>query len=110
MKFDTNCGYGNIFNNIRSSSSYHDYLIDRFQSESIQNAIQKHWTRSNETNRSRVFSIHLIRKMLLGKTKNGIFWGKSKMYLLHLCFTLNSLDEEWLIQESLMMLQVSLMP
>ena len=45
--------------------------------------------------------------MLLGKTKNGIFWGKSKMYLLHLCFTLNSLDEEWLIQESLMMLQTS---
>ena len=42
MKFDENYDFRNIFNNIRSSSSYHGYPIARFQSESIQqNAIQK---------------------------------------------------------------------
>ena len=40
MKFDKNYDYRNIFNNIRSSSSYLGYLIGRFQSESIQNAMQ----------------------------------------------------------------------
>ena len=40
MKFDKNYDYRNIFNNFRSSSSYHDYLIGRFQSESIQKAKQ----------------------------------------------------------------------
>ena len=42
MKFDKNYDIRNIFNNIRSSSSYHGYLIGRFQgSESIQqNATQ----------------------------------------------------------------------
>ena len=40
MKFDENCDYRNIFNNIWYSYSYHGYLTDRFQSESMQNAIQ----------------------------------------------------------------------
>ena len=40
MKFDKNYDYRNIFNNIRSSSSYYGYLIGSFQSESMQNAIQ----------------------------------------------------------------------
>ena len=40
MKFDKNYDYRNIFNKMQSSSSYHDYLIGRFQSESIQNALQ----------------------------------------------------------------------
>ena len=42
MKFDKNYDIPNIFNNIRSSCSYHGYLIGRFQgSESLkQNATQ----------------------------------------------------------------------
>ena len=40
MKFDENCDYRNIFNNIWSSYSYHGYLTGRFQSETMQNAIQ----------------------------------------------------------------------
>ena len=45
MKFDKIYDYRNIFNNIQSSSSYPGYLIGRFQSESIQDAMQ-HSTRS----------------------------------------------------------------
>ena len=70
MKFDKNYNYRNIFNNIRSSSSYHGYVIGRF--EWPESMATKHWTRSvagTEANRPRVFSIHLIPKMLLGKTK-----------------------------------------
>ena len=37
MKFDKNYDYRIIFSNIRSSFSYHGYLIGYFQSESIQN-------------------------------------------------------------------------
>ena len=40
MKFDENYDYRNIFNNIWSSYSYHGYLTGRFQSETMQNAIQ----------------------------------------------------------------------
>ena len=40
MKSDKNYNYRNIFSNIRSSSSYNDDLIGRFQSKLIQNAIQ----------------------------------------------------------------------
>ena len=40
MKFDENYDYRNIFNNIWYSYSYHGYLTGRFQSESMQNAIQ----------------------------------------------------------------------
>ena len=40
MKFDKNYNYRNIFNNIRSSSSYHGYLIGRFQSKLIQNTTE----------------------------------------------------------------------
>ena len=40
MKFDENYDYRNIFNNTWSSYSYHGYLTGRFQSETMQNAIQ----------------------------------------------------------------------
>ena len=43
------------------------YLVGRFQSESIQNAIQ------NTGHEARVLSIYLITKMLLGKTKKEYF-------------------------------------
>ena len=65
MKFDKNYDYLNIFNNIRSSSSYHGYLTGRFQSESIQNPIQN----TGHEALARVFPIYLVPKMLLGKAK-----------------------------------------
>ena len=88
MIFDKNYDYCNIFNNIRSSSSYHGYLIDRFQSGSTQNAIRNtgHVAELAEANGSRVFSFHFIPKTLLGKTKREYF-GR-KVNLLHLCFVL----------------------
>ena len=68
-----------IFNNIRSSSSYHGYLIGRFQSKDL----------------ARVFSIHSITKMLLGKTKKENLRQKVKcVYCIHVLLCINC-DEEW---------------
>ena len=95
MKSDKNYNYRNIFNNIRSSSSYYGHLIGCFQSESIENAIKNTLHEAQEARRSRAFSIYLIPKMLLGKTKNEYFGRKVKciccIYVL-LCI---NCDEEW---------------
>ena len=52
MEFDKHYDYRNIYNNTLSSSSYHGCLIGRFQSESIQNAIQNTGHEAKEARRS----------------------------------------------------------
>ena len=103
MKLDKNYDFRNISNNIQSSSSYHGYLISRFQSESIQNAIQNTEHEAWEARRSRVLSIYLIPKMLLGKTKKEYFGRKVKciccIYVL-LCINCDEARVARIIRES----------
>ena len=95
MEFDKNYDYRNIFNNIRSSSSYRGYLISRFESESIQNAIQNTGHEAQEVRRSRVLSIYLIPKILLGKIKKEYFGQRVKcICCIYVLLSINC-DEEW---------------
>ena len=95
MKFDKNYNYRDIFNNIRSDSSYHGYLINRFQSESIQNVIQNTGHEAKEAKRNTVFSIYLIPKMLLGERKKEYFGRKvTCIYCIYVLLCINC-DKEW---------------
>ena len=95
MKFDKNYNYRNIFDKIRSDSSYHGYLIDRFQSKSIQKVIQNTGHETKEAKRSRLFSIYLILKIFLGERKKEYFGRKvTCIYCIYVLLCINC-DREW---------------
>ena len=77
MKFDKNYDFRNIFNNIRSSSFHHGYLIG-ISSQQVRidttKRNTKHYSRSVEGEKIKgLFNLFNIPKMLLGKTKKEYF-------------------------------------